>query len=392
MLNPLLTEARTHASMMEEIVHDLHRNPELGRQETATPARIRAELEKLGIEAVTMADTGVMGIIRGGKPGKTVCFRADMDALPIQEKTELSYASQVPGVMHACGHDVHVAILLGAAKILMSRKEQLQGNVKLFFQPDEEGFGGAERMILDGCMEDPPVDAAFCIHVSNSYPAGSVAVRSGAVTAACNTFAVTFRGKGCHGSSPHLGRDVIVAACQAVMALQTISSRSVAPTDPVVVTVGAFHAGTAENILPEEATIKGTIRTMSAQTRQKVKEEFCRIVQAAASAMDVEADIQIIDGYPAGRNDAEMTDLMRGAAQKVIGKENVFEVSTSSMGADDFGYFSEKVPGCYFQVGTNNPEKGCVYPIHNPKFIADLDVLPAAAAIYAQIVLDYLNG
>jgi len=392
MNSALMTEARTLAPMIEEIFYTLHRNPELGDQEYATSALIKAELEKMGIEAIPMAGTGVMGVIRGGKPGKTIGFRADMDALPVQEETGLPYASQVPGVMHACGHDAHVAILLGTAKMLMARREELPGNVKLFFQPNEEVTGGAERMILEGCMENPSVDAVICGHVGTGNPVGKVSVKYGAVTSACNGFKLVFRGKGTHGANPHLGTDVIVAACQAVTALQTISSRRCAPTEPVIVTIGSFQAGTVGNVIPETATILGTIRTLTAESRAKVKDAFRQIVNNVAAAMDVTVDIDIMENYPAGFNDTAMSDIVCKAAEKVLGPNSVEIVQEPRLGTDDFAYFSERVPGCYYFVGVGNKEKSCNYPGHNPRFAVDPEALPGAMAHYVQIVLDFLES
>jgi len=389
--NILLQEAQSLAGELQEIIQTLHKNPELSGKEYMTSAFIKGELEKLGIEAVSIADTGVMGVIRGGKPGKTVSFRADMDALPVQEETGLPYASQVPGKMHACGHDFHMTTLLGAARLLMNRREELCGNVKLFFQPDEEVSGGAERMILAGCMEDPHVDAVFGCHVDSSIPTGSILVRSGVVCAAPNPFSVTFRGKGTHGAKPHLGTDVIVAACQTVMALQTISSRRCSPTEPVIVTIGAIHSGTAGNVIPGEARIDGTIRTMGGDAQVRVQNDVRSIVTATAAAMGVEAEVEITPCYPCCDNDKEMVQLVRSAAGKVLGEDKVFELAEPSMCADDFGYFSNAVPGCYYLVGVGNEEKNCTYPIHNPRFSADHDALPYAAAVYAQIALDYLE-
>jgi len=392
MTNTFLTDAQNLAPWLEDIFHRLHQNPELGGQEFKTSALIIEELEKLGIEAVPMADTGVMGIIRGSQPGKTVCFRADIDALPIQEKTDLPYASQVPDVMHACGHDFHSTILLGAAKILASRRNELRGNVKLFFQPDEEGDGGAERMIQAGCMKNPDADAVFFSHVSAGSPAGTISVISGPSHAASNPFEVTFRGIGTHGASPHSGNDVILAASHAVVALQSISSRRFAPTEPVIVSVGSFHAGSAGNVLPEEAKITGMMRTLTPQSRQKAKDAFTSIISGIASAMGVEAEIMIKDGYTSNYNDPAMTSLVRSAAAKVIGRENVLEQELPSLGTDDFAYFSEAVPGCYYHIGVQNEKKGYTYPVHNPHFAADPDALPFGAAIYAQIVSDFLNA
>ena len=387
----LLKEARELTAFLEDIFYDLHRNPELGKQERQSVERITAELKQLGVEVVPMADTGVMGVIRGGQEGPTVGFRADIDALPIQEETGLPYASRNPGVMHACGHDFHTAALLGAAKMLMARRAELKGNVKLFFQPDEEGDGGAARMIAAGCMGNPSVDAVFACHIESDIPTGTVSVRSGPICAASNPFAITLRGVGTHGAKPHQGTDVIVAGSQIVTALQTISSRRTSPTEPVVVTIGSFHAGTAGNILPEEAKITGIMRTMGGEARQRVKDDFRAIVSGIAAAMGVEVQIDIFESYPGCRNDGAMTALLRKSAGAIMGEENVFELAEPSMGTDDFGYFSDAAPGCYYYIGVGNREKGFVYPNHNPRFAADPAALPYAAALHVQVVLDYLK-
>jgi amidohydrolase len=385
----LVQEAR--ALRLEETFYTIHRCPELGNTETATAALIRERLKSLGIEAVPLAGTGTMGVIRGKKPGPTVGFRADMDALPIQEETGLPYASQKSGVMHACGHDFHVTALLGAAELLVKRRENLAGTVKLFFQPDEEGDGGAERMIKEGCMENPKVDAVFCCHVESGIPTGTVSVRTGPIAAASNPFTVTLHGRGTHGAKPHLGTDVIVAGSQLVTALQTISARRCDPTEPVVVTVGSFHAGTAGNVLPETATLTGILRTMGGEARERVKNDLRSIAAGIAAAMGVEADVQIFESYPGCRNDAQMTDLIRAAAGKLLGKENVLELSAPSLGTDDFGYFSDAAPGCYYYVGVGNEQKGFTYPNHNPRFAADPEALPIAAALHVQTVLDFFR-
>ena len=380
MENKFLAEAKAIAPYLEEVYTHLHRHPELGRQEYETQAFILKELEKMGIEAQKIADTGVLGIIRGGKPGKTVAFRADMDALPIEETADVPYKSQNPGVMHACGHDSHVTILLGLAKIMSTKKDELSGNIKLFFQPDEEGRGGAKRMIEEGCMENPHVDGVFYSHCSPGRPTGAISSRFGSVNAASNTFTVTFRGKGSHGASPHTGTDVIVAASNAVMALQTISSRRVSPTDSIVVTVGSFQAGTAPNILPETATIKGIIRTLNPKTREQAKNDFRQIINGVAATMNVEVDIDLREGYCASVNDDDMTRLTRAAAAKVLGEENVHTIPEPSLGTEDFGYFLQKAPGCYYMYGVTKPGT-TNQPLHNPGFKPDLDALPYGAAV-----------
>lgn len=375
----------------QELFRTLHQYPELGRSEHRTAALIRRRLEELGIPHTPLADTGTIALIQGTHPGKTLAFRADIDALPIQEETNLPYASRIPNVMHACGHDLHTAALLGAAELLWERRDLLHGTVKLFFQPDEEGDGGASRMIAAGCMETPHVDAMLCCHVDSAIPTGTFAVRSGPACAASNPFTVTLHGRGSHGAKPHLGADVIAAGAQIITAIQTISSRRVSPTDPVVVTIGTFHAGEAGNILPEEARFSGIIRTMSAQTRERVKSDFRSIVSNTAAAMGVTAEIKIVEGYPCCHNDPSMTELIQNAAAKILGEENVLPLPDPTLGTDDFGYFAALVPGCYYYIGVGSESKGCTYPNHNPHFAADPDALPLAAAIEAQAALDFLK-
>ena len=387
----LLREARELSASLEEIFIAIHRNPELGNQERATSSLVRRQLELLGIEAVPMAGTGVMGVIRGALPGKCLGFRADMDALPIQEETGLPYASQNPGVMHACGHDFHVAALLGAAELLQRRREALTGTVKLFFQPDEEGDGGGARMIAEGCMENPHVDAVLCCHVESGIPTGTVSLCEGPICAASNPFTLILRGKGTHGAKPHLGSDVIVAGSQMVTALQTIASRRTSPTEPVVVTIGSFQAGTACNVLSEEAHLSGTLRTMGREARERVKEDFQSIVAGVSAAMGVEADLELVEGYPCCDNDPAMTALVRRSAAALLGEENVLQLREPSMGADDFGCFSELVPGCYYYVGVGNAAKGFTSPNHNPHFAVDPAALPIAAVLHARTALDFLG-
>ena len=379
------------APAWRELFFTLHRCPELGRKEHRTAKLIRERLEALGIPYTPLADTGTMAVIHGGRPGRTIGFRADIDALPIEEDSGLPYASQVPGVMHACGHDFHTAALLGAAELLLGCRSELPGTVKLFFQPDEEGDGGAAWMIAEGCMEAPHVDAMLCCHVESGLPTGTLCTRSGPVCAASNPFAVTLRGRGSHGAKPHLGTDVIVAGAQIVTALQTISSRRTSPTEPVVVTVGSFHSGEAGNVLPEEARFTGILRTMGGAARERVKADFRAIVSGIAAGMGVEADIEIFESYPGCINDPAVTSLLTSSARKVLGAENVLEQDAPTLGTDDFGYFCDAAPGCYYYIGVGNEAKGWTYPNHNPHFAADPEALPLAAAVEAQAAYDYLH-
>lgn len=390
MENKYLQEAKALAPWLEEVFKHLHQHPELSKEEYETQKFVMEKLSELGIEHYPCADTGVVGIIRGGKPGKTVGFRADMDALPVEEATDLPYKSQKPGVMHACGHDSHVTILLGLAKIMVAHKDEMAGNIKLFFQPAEEKDGGAKRMIEAGCLENPKVDAVFFSHCTPNVSVGQVHVRSGATSASSDKFIVTFKGVGCHGAYPHKGTDSIVAACQVVTALQTISSRRNNPADPVVVTVGSIHAGSAGNVIPASCEICGTMRTVNPATRTRVHEDLKQIVTGVAAAMGVETDIFIKHGYCATICDDAMVELTRSASAKVLGAENVLVHPEVTMGGEDFAYFCEAVPGCNFRYGVSSEKTGKA-PGHNPGFMVDLDALPHGAAVYAQIADDFLN-
>lgn len=391
MENKFVLEAKEMLPWLKEIFFHLHQNPELGRQEYKTQAFVLAELEKMGIQGEKIADTGVVATICGSKPGKTIAFRGDMDALPIQEETDLPYKSQNPGVMHACGHDLHTTALLGVAKWFVAHKDEICGNVKLLFQPNEERDGGAQRMVKAGCMENPKVDAVFFGH-SVTIPLGQVTVREGSMSAASNPFSVTFCGKGTHGAQPQNGTDTIVAACQVVTALQTICSRRTNPTDSVLLTVGAIHGGIKGNgsIMPETVRIDGILRTQTPEIRARAKKDFYQIVNGIAEAMGVKAEIDMHDGYTASINDPAMTRLMQGAAAKIFGSENVL-TNPPGMGAEDFGYFLEQAPGCYYRFGVGDPKAESYYPLHNAKFQLDPEALAYAVALYAQIAEDFLK-
>jgi len=382
----LLEEAAARDEAWRQTFYTLHQAPELGGREERTAVFIRRRLTELGIPYAPSAGTGTVAILQGGKPGKTLAFRADMDALPIQEASGLSYASQIPGVMHACGHDFHITALLGAAELLRRRRAELRGAVRLLFQPDEEGDGGADRMVGEGALEG--VDLALCCHVDSALPTGTLSTRPGPVCAASNPFTVTLRGRGSHGAKPHLGADVIVAGAQMISALQTIASRRTAPTDPVVASVGSFHAGEAGNVLPETARFSGVLRTMTPAVRERAKAELRSIVAGTAAAMGVEAEVEITEGYPCCHNDPEATALAWGAGEKILGRENLIPQEAPSLGTDDFGYISAKVPGCYYYIGVGGPGGG--YPNHSPRFTADPAALYLAAAVEAQAAVDYL--
>ena len=388
----ILQEAKALQGYMTEIRRDIHAHPELGRQETRTQAIILKELREMGIECAPCADTGVLGIIRGAKPGKTIGLRADIDALPVKEETGLPFASQNEGVMHACGHDLHAASLLGAAKLLNAHKEELSGNVKLFFQPDEEGDGGAQRMVDEGCLENPTVDAVFCGHNSTGTKAGEYGLKYGDCYAASNGFVVTVKGKGCHGAYPASGIDPIVVASQIVTALQTLPARRVYATDKVVVTVGSFHSGTAGNIIPADAVLKGTIRSFGPEMRKKMCEMFRTLVEGVAASMGAEAEVTLIEGYPGVVNHDGFSALVEQSMVKLVGRDKVEIQQIPNMGTEDFGAFMKDliVPGCYCEFGFGDGQVECIHPAHGCFYRANEEGLPYAAALFAQVSVDFL--
>lgn len=387
----LKQEAEAIGGKLRDLYRIIHQNPELGGREEETAVLVERRLLAMGLRADRVTETGIVGLLQGGKPGKTVALRAELDALPIQEATKLPWCSQNPGVMHACGHDFHTAALLGAAQLLAHHRAELAGSVKFFFQPDEEGEGGAQPMIAAGCMQDPVVNAVFGFHCDSQLPVGEVSVMDGRICAASNPFQITVRGRGAHGARPQDGDDVIVAGAQIVNGLQTIVSRRTAPTEPVVISVGTFHSGTAGNVLATEAKLTGIIRTLGGEIRQQVTEEFRRMVEALAHAYGVEAEVVIEESYPGILNDPAMTRLVRRSAGELLGNGKVHPGRTPSMGTDDFGYFSRRAPGCYFQVGIADPKWPERWHSHTPEFRISEEALPLAAALYAKIVLDYLE-
>ncbi len=371
----------------------LHQHPELGFQEFASAQFVAERLRSLGVEDIRtgIAVTGVTGLIRGQQPGsgKVVLLRADMDALPIQEENEVDYRSQVPGTMHACGHDAHTAMLLAVARLLMERRDQFAGTVKLVFQPAEEGGGGAKVMIDEGVLEDPKVDAAFGMHVAQEEPVGTISLRPGPIMAAADRFTMVIKGRGGHGAQPHLTIDPIVTGAQIVTALQTIVSREIDPLDPAVVTVGAFRAGEALNVIPDTAELRGTVRSFSPAVRDQLATRIQELSRGIAGAMRAEIDIDYRYGYPVTVNNPEMTALVRDVAQGVVGDDNVLE-APMHMGAEDFSYFLERVPGCFYFVGSRNPEKGLIWGHHHPRFDIDEDAMAVGIETMTRVALRYL--
>jgi len=370
----------------------LHEHPELGFQEVETARFVADRLRALGVEDIRtgIAQTGATALIRGRQgPGKTVLVRADMDALPIEEENEVDYRSKQAGVMHACGHDAHTAMLLGVGRLLMERRDRFAGTVKLLFQPAEEGPGGAKPMIEAGVLNDPPVDAVLGMHMAQEAPLGVIALRAGPAMAASDGFTLVIHGKGGHGARPQSTIDPIAVGAQIVVALQTIVSREVDPTESAVVTVGAFRAGEAANVIPDTAELRATVRSFSPDVRQQLARRIEEVVRGIAGAMRAEVDFQYRFGYPPTVNDPVMTDLVRAAATELIGAERVVE-SPQMMGAEDFSYFLEQRPGCFFYVGSRNEERGLIWGHHHPRFDIDEEALGVGIATMTAAVQRYL--
>ncbi|MGH2345680.1 MAG: M20 metallopeptidase family protein, partial [Chloroflexota bacterium] len=356
----------------EQVVLDrrrLHAHPELGFEEHETARFVAERLRALGLEPQTgVAGTGVVALISGARPGKTVMLRADMDALPIDELNEVPYRSQKPGVMHACGHDGHTAILLNAARLLVERRAQFAGTIKLIFQPCEEKFpGGAVRMIEEGVLESPHVDAVFGLHLAQDLPLGIVCARSGPAMAAADTFTINITGKGGHGATPELCVDAALIAAQVTVALHALVAREVKPLDPAVITVGSIHAGTAPNIIPQTAVLTGTVRTFNEELRRQLARRIDEVAVGVARAMRADCECVYEWGNPCLVNDVTMTALVTETAKGIVGGKR-FTEGEPIMGAEDFSSFLERGPGCFFFVGTRNDARGLIWGHHHPRF------------------------
>ncbi len=380
--------------MAVELRHRLHRIPELMYEEHKTAAEIRAELKRLGIEfTADVADAPTATMATLGPDGKPcIALRADIDALPIQENTGLPYASIHAGKMHACGHDGHAATLLGVAAALKAMSSELPLRVKLIWQPAEEGGAGAARLVSAGVLDGrigPKVDAIFGLHGWPGLKIGTIATKPGELLAATDNFEATFIGQGCHGAFPHLGRDPIVAACEAVTNLQQCVSREFDPTESAVVTVGIIRGGTATNIIPDRAVIEGTARTLSEPSRKKIAGAIRRRCQAIAAAGDCTLEFQWLDGYPPTVNDPKMAELVAKTAKAVFGGEIYFPVPRPCMGGEDFAYYLEKIPGCFFLVGVDSPDETDSPSLHTDRYNFSDGAVGIGMRMFLELVLRF---
>ena len=390
-MTDFLSEAQALFEYTQSMRRDFHSHPELGFHEIRTAGIVANELTSLGLEVHTgVGGTGVVALLEGAKPGPVVLVRADMDALPIQEETGAPYASQNPGIMHACGHDGHTAVLLTVAKMLTTHRSQLSGIVKFMFQPAEEGMGGAEKMIAEGVLENPKADVALALHVWNEKPIGWVGIAGGPVMAGAEIFKVKLLGKGGHGAVPHQAVDPVLAAAQVISGLQGIVARNIAPLQTAVVSVCTIHGGEAFNVIPPAVEMTGTIRTFEREVRTRVLERFEKTVKSIAEGMGCLAEIELQLLTPATINQPETANRVQEVSRRLFPETVVDTANHITMGSEDFAFILEKVPGCFIFIGSANTEKGLDAGHHHPKFDIDETALPRGAALMAATISDFL--
>ncbi len=391
----LLEAARELLPGVVELRRDLHRHPELGLELPRTQAAVLDALDGLGLEVTTGDALGsVVADLEGGRPGPRILLRGDMDALPMPEDTGLEFASEVEGAMHACGHDAHTAMLVGAARLLAARREELPGSVRFMFQPGEEGDGGAELMIAEGVLED--VDGAFAIHIAPNVPPGIVAWKPGPAMASADVISIEVVGRGGHASTPHWATDPVPVACEMVLALQSMITRTVDAFDPAVLTIGKIRAGTTDNVIPERAVLTGTLRAVSETTRAAVQERVRRVAEGIAAAHDCTAEVTVFPGYPVTVNDRDFAAFVARVADERLGAGRTFEMSAPVMGAEDFSYVLQQVPGAMVFLGVcppDNPDPFSAPACHSNRMVLHEDVMADGIALHAAVATTFLaNG
>ena len=377
-----------------DIRRDFHKNPELSQKEFRTQKKIQEYLNQWGIENYECAETGVVGIIRGRGQGKTIGLRGDIDALPIKEKSSTGYCSINDGVMHACGHDVHTTVVLGAAKVLKEladSEESIAGNVKLFFQPAEETIGGADRMVKEGCMKNPDVDYVLGLHVMPYIDAGMVELKYGKLNASTDTIVITLKGKAAHGAYPDLGIDAIAMAGYVITAIQTVVSRNTSPLHSAVVSLGKISGGVKDNVIADEVVITGTLRALDDATRSYTKQRIREIAENTAKAFGGIGTVHFEDGYQALINNDEVVDVIKENAEKLLGRENVVFKEFPSLGAEDFSYFADAAKGGFFHLGCGNKKLGITASIHTENFDIDEECLKVGVLMQVNNVLSLLK-
>ncbi len=397
MKDRILGLAKKYSKDLIEIRRDFHRYPEIGYEEERTSRRISEILDGLGIRHEKgVGTTGIVGLIHGEKEGeinhKVVMLRSDMDALKLRELNEHSYRSVHEGVMHACGHDGHITWLIGAARILQEMRSEFSGTVKLVFQPAEEGLGGAKRMVEDGVMENPKPDMVFGAHIWPDIESGKVGLKYGGVMAAPTMFTVNIIGKGGHAAMPHLTVDPISISNLVYQAFMQIVARRANPLEPMVLSVTQIHGGTAHNIIPEEVVMKGTVRTITNKAGLWVKQEMEKVLKQVCGLYGASYTFDFNTYYPPVINDDDAVDQLANSITELLGQDVLVQMEQPSMAGEDFSFYLQETKGAFFMIGTRNPEKKAVYPLHSPYFQLDEDVLHQASAIMVKVALDYLEG
>jgi len=392
-LNEMIVEkVNSLENWMIEIRRDIHRHPEPSRSEFRTSKKVEDILKDLGVEVKTgFYNTGLTGLIRGKKKGRTLAFRFDMDALEMDEETGLDFASKNEGVMHACGHDGHTAVGLALAKILVDFKEEINGNIKLIFQPAEEDAphgGGAKYMIQEGVLSDPDVSAAVGIHLWPALKLGEIGAKTGPMMAASDPITVEVTGKGAHASLPNLGIDPVVAAAQIVNNLQTIVSRNVDPFEQAVVTIGKFIGGTRYNTIPGRVNLEGTVRTFNEEVRDKVEKRIKQICEKTAEAMGASAEVDYSRGYPPTVNDEKMVNLAARSARDILGEDAFVDIDRPAPGGEDFAYFTKEIPSVYMWLGYSEEDKE-IFPPHSPKYNFNEKALSYGVRVLSRIALNW---
>ncbi|MEI5995093.1 amidohydrolase [Candidatus Enterococcus mansonii] len=368
----------------------LHRHPELSFHEVETAKYIQSILAEFpNLEVNSLTENSVIATLKGDKPGKTIALRADIDALPIVEESDVDFPSENPGVMHACGHDTHTAMLLGAVKVLTGMQDKIAGTVKFIFQPaEEEPPGGAKLLVEAGVMDD--VDMVFGLHIAPNIPVGMVGTRKGAASAASDVFTLKIQGKGSHGSTPDLSIDPIMIGVEIINNLNNIVSRNISPFDNAVISIGEFNSGKTANVIPDTAQIQGTVRTNNKEVRMFIKKRIEDIIDGICKMYDASYELDYLLGYSEVNNDSDATDIVRAAAEKVVGKEMMFE-APKMMGGEDFSAYTDVKPGSFFILGGGTAEDGCGYMNHHPKFKIMEECFPVGSGMHAQIILDILG-
>jgi amidohydrolase len=376
-----------------ELRRQLHKHPELSNREVQTSALVKKSLAPLGLEIQAgLAGTGLTGILRGSQPGDTIAIRADMDGLPIQEARETAYRSEVPGVMHACGHDFHMAAVVGAAKVLAAFRNGLSGNVKFIFQPSEEKVSGAERMIASGILKNPDVSAIIGLHVFPLLPTGMIGIKHGIMMASSDLFSIHIYGKSGHAAKPHLAVDAILIAALVVNAIHLIVSNRVDPVHPAVISIGVIRGGAAENVICDHVELRGTIRATSNEIRNEIIRKIESKVRGITESMDGRYRFHCENGSPPLDNNRELTRLVAQSAASILGPDRVEVLSEPSMGGEDFSLYIEQVPGTFFRIGTGNPAKDTCHYLHSNLFDVDESALSDAVKVLSWSVIRYLKG